>query len=84
MEKSTNINVDPLKLLRPLISATLLNAYFSSLIVKKLSGEELTVELKKKTLADLVELFGIVDHAFFEALHGVPFQSRAQESEDPD
>ena len=61
MELPKNIIIDSVKVLRPLISATLLNAYFSSLILKILSGEELTSDLRAKTLEDVVHLFGQVD-----------------------
>jgi hypothetical protein len=83
MEPTNVINIDPSKLLRPLISATLLNAFFSALILKKLSGVELTAELKEETLTDLIRLFGVIDQAFVEVLQQAPPQEPLQGQRDP-
>jgi len=83
MKPTKGIDIDPSKLLRPLISATLLNAYFSALILKKLSGVELTVELKEETLTDLIRLFGVIDQAFVEVLQEGSYREPPQARQDP-
>ena len=68
MDSVKNINVDSINVFRPVISATLLNAYFSSLILKKLSGLEITPELEDETLTDLFHKFDKIEDVFSEAL----------------
>lgn len=56
-----NINIDNhtiLTLFHPVISGQILNAYYSSLILKKLSGKEITPEIEGETLGEVFSLWG--------------------------
>ena len=47
------INIEPLKLFRPVISGLLLNAHYSALILKKLSGMEITPEIEAQAWIEI-------------------------------
>ena len=60
-EKKPTLRVQPFKVFRPLISGLLLNAYYSSLNLKKASGIEITEEVLKETILEIYEIYGRID-----------------------
>ena len=60
-EKKPTLRVQPFKVFRPLISGLLLNAYYSSLNLKKASGIEITEDVLKETILEIYEIYGRID-----------------------
>lgn len=56
-----NINTEPLKLFRPVISGLIMNSYYSLLNLKHASGIELTEAEKKTTMDEVYAMFGDID-----------------------
>ncbi len=59
--KKPSLRVQPFKVFRPLISGLLLNAYYSSLNLKKASGVEITEDVLKETILEIYEIYGRID-----------------------
>jgi len=59
--KKSTLRVQPFRVFRPLISGLLLNAYYSSLNLKKASGVEITEDVLKETILEIYEIYGRFD-----------------------
>jgi len=54
-------SIDPWKIFRPLVSALLLNAYYSAMILEKTEGKELSEDDKSRIWKDVLHLYGRID-----------------------
>ena len=68
MDIINQINVEPLKLLRPVISGLIMNAYYSLLILKQSSGVQITDEESELTMTEVLERLAAIDTAFDKML----------------
>lgn len=72
------INVEPLSLFRPLLAGMILNSFYSSLILKKTSGIEITDQVRDQTLQEVVDLYGRIDGAMQECDRTTPEKTKDQ------
>ena len=63
------INVEPIKLFRPVLSGLLLNAFYSLLLLKKSSGTEIMPEFEEETMQEVMKCFGQIDQYITETLN---------------
>ncbi len=77
MDKINQINVEPLKLLRPIISGLIMNAYYSLLNLKQSSGVQINDEERKQTILEVFDKLGAIDRAVEEILGLKPSSSPA-------
>lgn len=71
-DKSITINLDHIKLLAPVMSADILNAFHSALILKKLCGTEISAEVREQTFEEMIALWLNLQSVLIEKLshHG--------------
>jgi hypothetical protein len=68
MNESKNIiNINPNEIFHSLIAGLLLNAFLSSLSLKKMSGIDLTEGVRIETLENVIRLHGLVSQAILDA-----------------
>jgi len=71
-EFKINFSVDSVSVFAPVISASLVNAYFTALLLRKQSGEEITSQVEAHVLAMVVrqwiDLQGIISESWTKVL----------------
>jgi hypothetical protein len=75
MEQKTifnQINVEPLKLFRPVLSGLLLNAFYSLLLLKKTSGVEITQKIEEEAIEEIFDLYGRIDETITKIFEQPP------------
>jgi len=68
MDKNIDITVDNMSVFAPVIAAQLTSAWYSALLLKKESGKEITVELREKTIQDVLEIWAALLASISEVL----------------
>jgi len=63
----TNINLDQVALLGPLMAGHVLNAYYTALLLKQNSGIELSTEVKQDTLTEVFTTWTRIQTAIEDA-----------------
>ena len=68
MEKNVfhKINVEPLKLFRPVLSGLILNAFYSAMILEKSADKELTEDDEARILKEVLHGYGRIDEILKE------------------
>jgi hypothetical protein len=56
-EQVVNINIDQIRLLNPVISAQILNAYYSALLLEQKKGVSLTPDVEKDVMAKVLSMW---------------------------
>ena len=75
MEEKTilnQINIEPLKLFRPVLSGLFLNAFYSLLLLKKTSGIEITQKIEEQAIEEIFDLYGRIDEAIMKIFGQLP------------
>jgi len=66
------VNIEPLKVFRPILSGLFLNAFYSLLLLKKNSGVEITEEIEKQAIEEIFDLFGRIDEIMMKIFGQLP------------
>jgi len=64
------INVEPLKLFRPVLSGLILNAFYSCLLLKQASGIEITHEIHQETMDEVIRVYRRIDTSLLSHFDG--------------
>lgn len=66
MDHLNKINIEPLTLLRPVISGLIMTAYYSLLNHRQREGIQLTDEEKQQALNEVFDIFGKIDNSLLK------------------
>jgi hypothetical protein len=74
MSQTTNINIDNMGIFAPVIAASLVNAFYSALLLKKECGKEVTIDLREKTIEEVVTLWLMLQRSVVKQFSNQPVE----------